>query len=295
MNDLTGGLPARGTAGRPRRSGTPPPRPGALAERLAQLLLLAASPRLARREGLDPPPGLGAPTPVAAAGDWYGRQHGRIEGSLFGPERARGLVVFVPPWVPRGASWFYRGGRIEAAVAAGYRALVLDLPGVRGSGRRGPGLLDRELRAVIEHAHTLAAGAPVHVWAVSFGGYWSQIALSGGAEVEAAIFEDVARHPLLWAHREAPRARIAYRFFERTLPTAYRYLDLIEHAPHLAIDRGLWIGGALDRGALAAETAEIARRARGESLIVPGAGHLAAFKLAGPEILERAMALISAD
>lgn len=247
------------------------------------MLLLAAAPSRRGRERPRPTPALGQPIPYATP---PGRGLGTMAGSLFsGPAEGRGLVVFLPPWVPQGAAWFYRHGRVEAVRAAGWDALVADLAGL-GAGRSGPGFFDREIEVLLHDARRLVGSRPLVVWGISSGGYWAHPAIARGAPVDAAVFEDVAAHLLLWAHREAPRLAHFYRVYERLLRQAWAFLDIKRHAPWVAPGRGLWISGDLDRGVLPEETRELARLSGGRALIVPHARHLGAMRVA-PELVVR--------
>lgn len=279
------------TIGQNQPMKSPPPRPGRVEESLARFLLLAASPPLRYRAPAAPSANLGSGRPFCTA---KRRGIGAIEGDLFRrSDETRGLVVFLPPWVPQGGSWFYRHGRVEAVVDAGYDALVVDLPGVR-RGRRGPGFFDREIGALIADARDLARDAPLFLWGVSSGGYWAHFALSGGVLVDGAVFEDVAAHLLTWAHREAPQWAHFYRVFERFLTRAWPFLAVSAHAPTLGVGRGLWISGELDRGVLPEETRLVAQAAGGESMIIAGAGHLGAMRVAPARVLEAAIGLFEA-
>jgi hypothetical protein len=176
---------------------------------------------------------------------------------------------------------------------AGYDALVVDLPGLR-RGRRGSGFFDREISDLIADARELAGAGPLFLWGVSSGGYWAHFALSAGARVEGVVFEDVAIHLLTWAHREAPQWAHFYRVFERFLTRAWPFLSIAEHAPFLGVDAGLWISGELDRGVFPEETKLVAAEARGESMIIEGAGHLGAMRVAPQRVLDAALGLFEA-
>jgi hypothetical protein len=57
------------------------------------------------------------------------------------------------------------------------------------------------------------------------------------------------------------------------------------HASALRVDVVAYVGGERDLGVLPDETRELARLARGKSLIVPGADYLAAIKIANEEVI----------
>jgi hypothetical protein len=88
----------------------------------------------------------------------------------------------------------------------------------------------------------------------------------------------------------APVGRPAYLFFRHYLSRAYRFLDLRAHAPVLPVAAAAYAGGTRDRGVRPEDTRGLARLAGAECLLVDGAGHLEAIKLATDEILELALA-----
>ncbi|HEX4494161.1 MAG TPA: alpha/beta fold hydrolase [Thermoanaerobaculia bacterium] len=259
-----------------RASSRVPPRPSALEEKLASALFFVMSPHMAWMEQPGPPNGLEPFEPVAiertvGAGvltaTWY-----PASGEM------RGVVLLLHPWLAWGKSYFYRRGRIQALRAAGYAALAVDLPGFGGSGPRA-GLMDRDVEDAVEHARRRAAGKPVHLWGVSSGGYWAHPVLSRVAGISGAMFEDVSSHLITWSWRRLPLKRPLYVFFLVFFRRAFRYLDLRSHAPALRVNAAAYVGGERDLGVLPEETRELARLARGTSLIVPGADHLAAIKV----------------
>ncbi len=268
-------------------SGTPPPRPSALEERLASGLFFVMSPHMSWMEQPDPPSGLVPWEPVSIArpagpgaltATWYPAT----------TEEPRGAVLLLHPWLAWGKSYFYRRGRIQALRAAGYAALALDFPGFGGSGKRA-GFLDRDVEAGLDFLRQRAGGLPLHVWGVSSGGYWAHPVLSRVDGVSGAMFEDVSAHLIQWSWRRIPLKRPLYVFFRTFFRQAYRYFDLRRHAPALRLKAVAYAGGEKDPGVYAAETRELARLAGGESLIVPGADHLAAIKIANPEVIALAL------
>src|SRR4029077_3319334 len=108
---------------------------------------------------------------------------------------------------------------------------------------------------------------------------------SRGAGVSGAMFEDVSSHLITWSWRRLPLKRPLYVFFLIFFRRAFRYLDLQSHAPFLRAKAVAYSGGEKDPGVLADETRELARLASGRSLIVPGADHLAAVKIANEELI----------
>jgi|HubBroStandDraft_3_1064219.scaffolds.fasta_scaffold01059_3 hypothetical protein len=298
---------------RGRRAGTvsaPPPRPPAWEERWAGRLFRGLSPRLARQPQPDPPPSL-APwqslrvprlaRPEGGAnaggdGDPRGGAAGDIGagGSLSAtwyeaPAPARGAVLLVHPWVKWGKAYFQRGGRIEALRAAGYHALTLDLGGFGGS-PPGGGFFDLDVASGLAWLRRRVGDLPVHLWALCSGGYWSHQALSGGARAAGALFEDVALHPFEWSWRMAPRWAPGYLFFRCAFRRSYRFLDLRRHAAALGLGAVAHVSGERNRSVLPDETRELARRAGGRCLIVPGADHLGSFSMARDEVLALALA-----
>lgn len=267
------------------KSKGPPPRPSALEEWLASRLFFVMSPHMVWMEQPDPPSGLLPFEPVeiertAGTGvltaTWYPATAASGE--------ARGVVLLLHPWLAWGKSYFYRRGRIQALRAAGYAALAVDLPGFGGSGPRA-GLMDRDIEAAVEYLLLRAGGLPVHLWGVSSGGYWAHLVLSRVPGVSAAMFEDVSSHLITWSWRRLPLKRPLYVFFLVFFRRAFRYLDLRRHAPFLRVDAVAYASGEKDLGVLPEETRELARLAGGKSLIVPGADHLAAIKVANEEVI----------
>jgi fermentation-respiration switch protein FrsA (DUF1100 family) len=104
------------------------------------------------------------------------------------------------------------------------------------------------------------------------------------------MFEDVSSHLIQWSWRRIPLKRPLYLFFWTFFRNAYRYLDLRRHAPALRrLGAVAYAGGEKDPGVYPEETRELARLAGGKSLIVPGADHLAAIKIANQEVIELAL------
>jgi pimeloyl-ACP methyl ester carboxylesterase len=268
-----------------------PQRPAAWEERLAFPIFHAFSPPLPRRPQPPPPPQLQPAEdlvvprlhgPGALAATWYPA-----------PERRRGAVLLLHPWVPWGKTYFYRGGRIEALRAAGYSALALDLPGFGGSAD-AVGLLDRDVAAGVAFLRGLAPGLPLHVWGVSSGGYWAHHVLSRGNGVGGAMFEDVSPHLLEWSWRMQPEMRWGYAFVRRVFPRFYRFLDLRGHAPALRARAVAYVGGSHDPGVRPEDTRELASLAGARCRIVEGARHLGAIKVAPEEVAELALVTFAA-
>jgi hypothetical protein len=271
-------------------SAAPPPRPGRLEERLGLWLLGALAPPLRRVEQPPPPPALapfehGAlPRPAAGplAATWY------PAGAA-----ARGAVLLLPPWIEWGQAYFHRHGRVEALRQAGHHVLTVDFGGF-GTSDRAPGFADRDVAAALAGLRARADGLPCHLWGVSAGGYWGHLHLSGGDGVAGAFFEDVSPHLIEWAARVTPALWPAYAVYRRLLPRAYRFLDVRRHAPFLRARAVAYASGELDVTIPPADTAEVARLAGAPCLLVPGATHLQAIKLAPDAVIGLALRTFAA-
>lgn len=263
-----------------------PPRPPLWQERLGTWLLFALSPRLGRTAVSSPPAALEPHLDVRIRRPSTG---GSLEATWYPASgAARGAVLLLHPWVVWGKAYFHRGGRIEALRAAGYHVLAPDLPGFGGSCRRWA-FLDRDVEACLRELGCLAQGLPLHVWGVSAGGYWAHPALGRTRGVAGAVFEDVSPHLLEWSWRLAPWGRPFYAFFRLVLRRAYRFLDMRRHAQAMDLGQVLYISGSEDRGVRPEDTAELAWAARGGLLLIDGAGHLGAIKIANDEVLDWAL------
>jgi pimeloyl-ACP methyl ester carboxylesterase len=249
-------------------------------------LFLALSPRLERGSRQPEPPkdlrpfedvAVPRDTGPALTATWYPARRA-----------VRGAVLLVHPWLAWGRAYFHRRGRIEALRAAGYHALALDLGGF-GESPRAPGFFDRDVEAGLRFLRRKAPGLPLHVWGVSAGGYWSHLALSRTNGVAGAVFEDVSPHLFEWSWRMAPLGRPAYLFFRNAFRSSYGFLDARRHAPTLIPAAVVYISGGRDRGVRPEDTECLARLTGARCLIVPGAEHLAAIKLANEEILALAL------
>lgn len=249
-------------------------------------LFLALSPRLERgARKPEPPEDLRPFEDVAVP-----REVGGLLAATWYPAggQARGAVLLVHPWLAWGRAYFHRRGRIEALRAAGYHALTLDLGGF-GQSPRAPGFFDRDVEAGLRFLRERAADLPLHLWGVSAGGYWSHFVLSRANGVAGAFFEDVSPHLFEWSWRMAPLGRPAYLFFRCAFRSSYRYLDARLHAPAFTPAAVAYVSGGRDRGVRPEDTECLVRLTRARSLIVPGAEHLGAIKLANEEILALAL------
>jgi pimeloyl-ACP methyl ester carboxylesterase len=266
----------------------PPPRPPAWQEALSSRLFRWLGPRLGRVELPEPPLGL-APFEQVTVPRSRGR--GTLAGTWYpagGAAPPRGAVLLMPPWMVWGRTYFHRRGRIPRLREAGYHALAVDFPGFGGSGPPA-GFFDRPVSDALDELGRLAPGLPRFVWGVSSGGFWAHMVLSGGERAAAAFFEDVSPHLFEWGRREVPWALPGYALFETVFRSSYRYLDLRDHAPALRLGAVAYAAGGEDPGIPEADTRRLAALAGGECLIVPGAGHLAAIKLAGEAVIDLAL------
>ena len=255
-------------------------RPPVWEERLSHWLFLALSPRLPCVAQPETPRWLAPFEPVAVE-----RPEGGVLSATWYPatEPARGAVLLLHPWAPWGKAYFHRRSRLRALREAGYHALTLDFSRF---GESGPpaGFFDRDVEAGIAFLRQRIGSLPLHVWGVSFGGYWAHPALARSREVSGAVFEDVSPHLLQWSWRMAPLGRPGYLFFRHVFRRAYGFLDARRHAAALRLSAVTYISGEKDPGILPEETRELAALARGKHRIIPAAGHLSAIKLATDEV-----------
>jgi pimeloyl-ACP methyl ester carboxylesterase len=264
-----------------------PPRPPAGEERRADFLFRVLSPRLKKVEPSDPPPEL---APFVRFEIGRSRAPGRLAATWYpAPGEARGAALLVHPWVPWGQDYFHRRGRLPALRAAGYHALTFDLGGVGRSGPPAGDFYASDLEDALRALRDRSGGLPLHLWGVSAGGYWAHLVLSRASVVRGAFFEDVSAHLIRWSWRKAPWGLPGYLFFQYRWPTVYRFLDIARHAPGLRVRAAAYAGGGRDWGVLADETRDLARLAGAECLIVPGADHLEAIKIAEEDVIALAL------
>ena len=64
---------------------------------------------------------------------------------------------------------------------------------------------------------------------------------------------------------------------------------LRRHAAAMSLARVLYLSGSADRGVRPDDTAELARCAGGDVLVIDGAGHLGSIKVANDEVLDWAL------
>jgi serine aminopeptidase S33 family len=272
----------------PRLLGAAPPRrPPAWQERLGNFFLIRFAPRL-QRIATPPPPPMLAPFERFAI-PRRGRRPGELAATWFpAPGAARGSVLLVHPWIEWGQAYFHRHGRIQALRAAGYHALTFDLGGFGDSGPVA-GFYEHDVEDALAALRARAPGLALHVWGISAGGTWAHPVLARAEDLAGAMFEDVSPHLIEWSRRLMPEQWPAYLCFERLAPRAFRYIDMRRHAPALGVRAAAYASGALDPGVTPLDTRELARLTGAETLIVPGAGHLAAIKLARREVLALAL------
>jgi hypothetical protein len=213
---------------------------------------------------------------------------GSLAATWFPAERPRGAVLLLPPWLVWGRAYFHLRGRLQALRAAGYHALVLDFPGFGDSGP-SQGYFDRDVEDGLAFLRQQAVNLPLHVWGVSAGGTWAHLALSRTEGVAGAMFEDVSPHLLEWSWRMTPAWRPCLLFFRFCLRSAYRFLDVRRHAGAMSLAAVTYVSGERDPGVRPEDTRALAGAAGGRCRVVAGAGHLAAIKIAGDEILSLAL------
>ena len=263
-----------------------PRRPPAWEEALASRLFRALAPRLPSAAQPETPPELAPFEEVAIERSDSGRLS-----AVWYPATAgtRGAVLLLHPWMIWGKAYFHARRRIQTLRSAGYHVLTPDFSGF-GASSRSKGFFDRDVEACLEFLRERSGGLPLHVWGVSFGGYWAHVALGQAQDVAGAVFEDVAPHMLEWSWRVAPMGRPFYLLFRAAFRRAYRYLDLRKQATALRLRAVLYVGGDQDPGIPPDDTRELASIAQGRHWIVAGAGHLGSIKVATEEILGMALA-----
>lgn len=268
-------------------SAAPPRRPPWPLERFSLALFRALSPRLPRIEQPPPPDAL---APFETLSIARGERGGELSATWYPAGReARGAVLLLPPWLEWGRSYFHRRGRIEALRAAGYDALTCDLSGF-GTSSAPRGFYDRDVEAALDELERRAPGKPLHLWGVSSGGHWAHPVLSRRDGIAGAFFEDVSPHLIEWSHHVQPLGRPFYWIFEYLTGPSYRFIDMRRHAPHLRVEAAAYVGGELDTGVLADDTRTLARLAGADCMIVDGARHLGAIRLATERVIELALA-----
>lgn len=257
-------------------------------------LFAALAPRLAEVELAPPPRRLRPWHPVSIPRPGRG---GHLGGTWYptGAAAPRGAVLLAPPWLEWGQTYFHRRRRIETLRSAGYHALTMDFPGI-GDSSPAAGFFDRDVADGLAELARRAPDLPLYLWGVSSGGYWSHMVLSGdagrratgGRPVRAAMFEDVSPHLIEWSSHTAPLGRPFHHLFRRLFRGSFRYMDLRCHAPALPMPVA-YVAGDQDPGIPVADTRELARRAGGEVVIVPDAGHLQPIKRDTGRVLDLAL------
>lgn len=263
---------------------TAPPRLTEGKERIAVWLFRALAPKLERTPQPEPPEEL---APFERT--FISKGKGRLSATWFpATGEPSGAVLLLHPWLPWGQAYFHRRGRIEALRSAGYHAMTLDLGGF-GASDPSEGFFDRDIETGLLDLRERAGSLPLHLWGVSSGGYWAHPVLARTRLVSGAMFEDVSPHLLEWSWRTAPLGRPFYLFYRHALRQAYRYLDARSQARAMSVKAITYVSGEKDRGVCPEDTRALAEAAGGRSLIVPGAGHLAAIKVAQEKIIELAL------
>ncbi|HEX2641564.1 MAG TPA: alpha/beta fold hydrolase [Thermoanaerobaculia bacterium] len=263
-----------------------PSRPPEWQVSLGRLFLSTFSPRLPKIRPLHTP---GALAPFERLAIPRAGRGGSLAATWYpAAGEARGAVLLAHPWLEWGQAYFHRYGRLEALREAGYHALTFDLSGIGGSDPP----MDfggRDLEDAFRELRERAPGLPLHLWAVSAGGYWSHFFLARTDGFSGAMFEDVSPHLVEWSQRMRPSGWPVYATYRNLVPRAYRYFDIREHAPYLRVRAAAYVGGDQDPGIPQEDIRELARLAGAECRIVAGAGHLAAIKMAGPEVVRLAL------
>jgi pimeloyl-ACP methyl ester carboxylesterase len=230
---------------------------------------------LPRVEPAAPPPALAPFEPIAL----QRRDRGGTLGGWYFPAAgpARGTVLFLHPWMEWGSAYFFRRERLQAVRRAGYDACAVDLSGF-GRSAAPAGFYDRDVVDALAALVERGAPAPLHIWGVSSGGYWSHVALSSRGGVAGAFFEDVAAHLFEWSWRQMPQWRAGFTVFRWIFPEFYRWLDVRRHAAHLRLGAVAYASGERDRGVRPEDTRALAAAAGGDFHLVAGAGHLEGIK-----------------
>ncbi|HEX2164130.1 MAG TPA: hypothetical protein VHM02_09295 [Thermoanaerobaculia bacterium] len=266
-------------------------RPPLPRERAALRLFRALSPRLPCFELPTPPPRLEPWEEVEVPRP--GRT-GTLRATWFPAEGgAGGAVLMLPPWTAWGSSYFHRRGRLEALRRAGWSALTLDFPGFGDSGP-AEGLFDRDVEDGLAELARRAPGGPLALWGVSAGGYWAHPVLARRDGVAGAFFEDVSPHLFEWSARVRPVFRPMFLLFRLLFPAVHAFYDMRRHAGAFRVARSAHVSGALDPGVRPEDTRELAERAGGRWLVVPGARHLEAIKAAPEQVIALGLETIGA-
>lgn len=276
------------------RNDGPPDRPAPWVEWLARRLLTALAPGLepsASRE--DQPRDRWAPFSRVALR--RSRDEGHLEGWFFPAqpredEAPRGAVLMCHPWLPFAQSYFLRRQRIPALRAAGFHVMTFDFGGFGASGPRPKGYFDVDVNDALDELARMAPGLPLHLWGVSFGGYWAHLALSRRDQtIGGVFFEHVADHLIEWSKRTTPWGMPCFLFYQHVLGSAYRFLDLERHAGHLRARAVTYVGGDEDPGIPLDALHRLAHRAHARRCVVRGAGHLDAIRQDGRRVIELAI------
>lgn len=263
-------------------------------EWLGRHLLYGLAPRLRPVAEAEVPAGLGDYEVLRIPrSDEPGTLDARLfaaTGSSAADGDARGVVVLGAPWLRWGQQYFFRRGRIPALRDAGYHALTFDFGGFGSSGPRASGFADRDLDDVLDFVRTRFPDLPLHLWGVSAGAYWGHVCLSRRDDVRGAFFEHVAENLIHWSMRTAPAGMPFYLFYRHVLRSAYGYIHIGRHAPHLRLRAAAYVGAENDRGVPAGVTRRLAELAGAEVRIYEDAGHLDAIRVDREGLIRFALA-----
>lgn len=262
--------------------------PGPREERLLGAIYDRAFLREMRNAPQDPPPAEWGAEPFGVV-----RREGGVLAALHFPAPSpRGVVVFGHPGIPPAKGYFHRSDRIPFVRALGLAAATFDHGGF-GESDAAAGLFHREWADMLAWARRRYPGLPVHVWGVSLGGYFAHHALADDAEgVATAIFEQVTPDLLRYGASAALKAGGALAAL--LMPDARRWEAALTHAPRLAAEHVLYVGGDADAAVPPSDVASLAEAAGpfARQHVVPGAAHLEAWKKGGAALREAVEALL---
>lgn len=231
----------------------------------------------------DPPPAPWDAKPFAIVRE----QAGILDALLFDQPGPRGVVLLGHPAIPPGKGWFHRSDRIPFLRELGFAVVTFDHGGFGGSDP-AKGLHHREWHDALRWARRRFPGTPIHVWGVSLGGYFAHHALAQDeAGVASAIFEQVSPDLFRYRIQGAPLASATGGVLSRTLaPTGARWFPAKAHAADVNAERVLYVSGDADVGVPLDHAREMLAAASplARHHVVPGAGHLEAWKLGGEPV-----------
>lgn len=259
-------------------------------ERVLQRLLVRGHLADVFAQPQDPPPPEWGAQPFGiprAAG-------GVLAALLFPVEAPRGVVILAHPGIAPAKGYFHRGDRIPFLRALGFHVVTFDHGGF-GESDAIQGLYHREWADVLAWARRRFPDLPLHAWGVSLGGYFAHHALAADERgVESAIFEQVAPDLLAYRVKGQPIVRAGKLLSSVLAPEASRWLPAHGHALHAKAERTLYVSGEADQGVPLAEARRLVRAASplARHHVVPGAGHLEAWKLGGAAVRDAVRATL---